>query len=245
MRNLVLHFTAGYIWAQFANVGHSVRTGESAFEDAHGTSFWDYLGADPDALRIFNATLSELRGDQHPAVEAAYDWAPVQTVVDVGGGNGSMLGTILAANGHLRGVLLDQAGVLPDTEAQLRSRGVLDRCELVACDFFESQPATGEAWILSQVLHDWGDASCHRILDRCRERLRPADRLLVVEIVTVPCRPDPQCGFSDINMLTLFGEARQRTVEEYASLFAECGLELSRILETQSSFSIVEASPAG
>jgi hypothetical protein len=243
MRNMVLHFSAEYIWRQFANVGYSVRTGESAFEDAHGTSFWEYVGADPEAQRVFNATLSELRGDQHPAVAAAYGWASVQTVVDVGGGNGSMLATILKANGHLRGVLLDQASVLRDAEAQLRARDVLDRCELVACDFFEAQPATGEAWILSQVLHDWDDESCRRILRRCRERLRPGDRLLVVEIVTVPCRPDPQCGFSDINMLTLFGEARQRTAAEYGALFAACGLELSRTLETDSSFTILEARP--
>jgi hypothetical protein len=243
MRNLVVHFSADYVWRQFADVGHSLRTGESAWEHANGEPFWDYLGARPDAHRTFNATLSELRGDQHPAVEAAYDWSPVRTVVDVGGGNGSMLATILEANEHLSGAVLDQAEVLPDADALLRSRGMRDRCELVACDFFESQPATGEAWILSQVLHDWDDARCRVILERCRERLRPDDRLLVVEIVTVPCEPDPRCGFSDINMMTLFGEARQRTVEEYRSLCGDCGLELTRVIPTESSFSIVEARP--
>jgi hypothetical protein len=243
MRNLVLHFSADYVWRQFADVGHTLRTGESAWEHANGTSFWDYLSSRPEAQRIFNATLSELRGDQHPAVEAAYDWTTVRTVVDVGGGNGSLLATILGANGHLAGVLLDQEDVLPDADVHLRSRGVRDRCELVACNFFESLPATGEAWILSQVLHDWDDAGCRVILERCRERLRPADRLLVVEIVTVPCEPDRRCGFSDINMMTLFGEARQRTADEYRSLYSECGLELSRVVPTESSFSIVEAQP--
>ena len=143
MRNLVLHFSADYVWRQFADVGHTLRTGESAWEHAHGTSFWDYLSSRPEAQRIFNATLSELRGDQHPAVEAAYDWTPVRTVVDVGGGNGSLLATILEANGHLAGVLLDQADVLPDADVHLRSRGVRDRCELVACNFFEAAPGYG------------------------------------------------------------------------------------------------------
>jgi hypothetical protein len=134
--------------------------------------------------------------------------------------------------------------VLPDADDQLRSRGVRERCELVACNFFEALPATGEAWVLSQVLHDWDDERCRLVLERCRERMRPDDRLLVVEVVTVPCEPDPQCGFSDINMLTLFGEARQRTAEEYDSLFETCGLALARILPTASAFSIVEARPA-
>jgi hypothetical protein len=244
VRNVVLHFTSDYIWRQFADVGHSLRTGESAFEHANATSFWAFLGSRPEAQQIFNATLSELRGDQHGAVEASYDWEPVRTVVDVGGGNGSLLAAILETNGHLGGVLLEQAEVLPDADDQLRSRGARDRCELVACDFFEALPATGEAWVLSQVLHDWDDARCRLILERCRERMRPDDRLLVVEVVTVPCEPDPQCGFSDINMLTLFGEARQRTAKEYETLFAGSGFALSRVLPTASAFSIVEARPA-
>jgi hypothetical protein len=121
---------------------------------------------------------------------------------------------------------------------------VRERCELVACNFFESLPATGEAWILSQILHDWDDDRCRVILERCRARLRPGDRLLVVEMVTVPCEPDRRCGFSDINMLSLFGEARQRTAEEYGSLFSACGLALSRVIPTDCPFSIVEALPS-
>lgn len=245
VRNVVLHFTSDSVWRQFATVGHSLRTGESAFEHANATSFWAFLASRPQAQQIFNATLSELRGDQHGALEGSYAWAAVRTVVDVGGGNGSLLGTILEANGHLRGVLLEQAEVLPDAEQLLRSRRVRDRCELVACDFFESVPATGETWLLSQVLHDWDDERCTVILEGIRARLRPGDRLLVVEMVTVPCEPDPQCGFGDINMLTLFGEARQRTAEEYGSLFEACGLVLSRVIPTASAFSIVEARPAG
>jgi hypothetical protein len=241
MRNFVLCFTADHVWGQFGGAAHSLRTGESAFEHAHGGSYWEFLRDHPDEQAIFSAMLSELRGGQHIAIAAAYDWSLVTTVVDVGGGNGSLLAAILETDERLRGVLLEQDAVLPDANAHLRARGLGDRCELVTCDFFESVPATGEAWLLSQVLHDWDDARCRVILELCRSRLRRDDRLLVVEIVTVPCQPDRQCGFSDINMLTLFGEARQRTAAEYESLFSACGLALSRVIPTESGFSIVEA----
>ena len=244
MRNVVLSFTTDRVWGQFGGADYTLRTGESAYEHEYGQSIWDFLRTHPEEQAVFNAMLGELRGGQHVAIAAAYDWSPVSTVVDVGGGNGSLLAAILERETRLRGVLPEQDGVLPDADAQLRARGVRDRCELVACDFFESVPAIGEAWILSQVLHDWDDARCRVILERCRARLRPGDRLLVVEIVTVACEPDRRCGFSDINMLTLFGEARQRTAEEYAALFSDCGLALSRVIPTAAAFSIVEALPA-
>jgi hypothetical protein len=244
LRNFVLSFTADHVWRQFGAADHSLLTGESAFEHVHGASFWEFVRAHPEEQAIFNAMLSELRGGQHVAIAAAYDWSEVTTVVDVGGGNGSLLAAILETDDRLQGVLLEQDTVLPDADGYLRARGVRDRCELAACDFFESASATGEAWVLSQILHDWDDARCRVILERCRSGLRADDRLLVVEIVTVPCEPDRQCGFSDINMLTLFGEARQRTTEEYRSLFSACGLVLSGVIPTESAFSIVEALPS-
>src|SRR5579864_3952109 len=96
---------------------------------------------------------------------------------------------------------------------------------------------------MCQVLHDWADAECRTILSRCREAMRPADRLLVIEMLTVPCQPNPQVSMVDMAMMMYFGEARQRTVEEYAQLFEATGLALTRVLPTAGAFSIVEARP--
>ena len=118
------------------------------------------------------------------------------------------------------------------------------RCELVGGSFFEPIQVQGDVWILSQVLHDWPDAECRTILMRCRERMRSADRLLVVEMVPVPGQPDVGIAILDMAMMTFGGEARQRTEEEYIELFAATGLSLVQVVKTGTAFSILEASPS-
>ena len=117
--------------------------------------------------------------------------------------------------------------------------------ELLGGSFFEPIAAEGEAWTLCQVLHDWPDAECRAVLGRCREAMRDTDRLLVVEMLTVPCEPNPGVATLDMMMLLYFGEARQRTVDEYKDLFGATGFELTRVLPTPSPFTIVEARPVG
>jgi hypothetical protein len=96
---------------------------------------------------------------------------------------------------------------------------------------------------MCQVLHDWPDAECRAILSRCRERMRETDRLLVIEMLSVPGEPNPGIAVLDMMMLLYFGEARQRTVAEYSDLFCATGLAYSRVVSTSSAFSIVEARP--
>ena len=174
-------------------------------------------------------------GDEHQQIADTYDWAGVNTVVDVAGGVGSLLVAILETRGAMRGVLVEQPKLLPDADRILSEHGVRDRCELLAESFFNSISAAGEVWTLSQVLHDWPDAECRTILRRCREAMRP-DRLLL----TVPCEPNVQVSLIDMLMLMYFEEARQRTVDEYKNLFDSTHFSLTRVLPTAGAFSIVE-----
>ena len=152
----------------------------------------------------------------------------MNTVVDVGGGAGSLLAAILETHPGKRGVLIDQPEVQPDAARLLSARGVGDRCDFVGGSFFDPMATTGEVWAMCQVLHDWPDAECRAILSRCRERMRETDRLLVIEMLTVPGEPNPGIAVLDMMMLLYFGEARQRTVAEYSELFRATGLEYSR-----------------
>jgi O-methyltransferase domain len=243
LRNWTLYATSRFIWDAWGAADHAMQTGDSAFVRAHGVSLWEYLRAHPDDDAVFNAMFAELWMGAHEAIAAAYDWSGAETVVDVGGGNGSLLATILEPNVHLRGIVVDQASVIPQAEAHLASRGVRERCELLAGDFFDRIPATGDVWLLSQILHDWDDRRSGLILENCRASMRSQDQLLVVEAVTVPCEPNRLVGLADVNMLTLFGEARQRTEAEYRDLFRLHGLELVGVVPTESAFSLVEARP--
>jgi ubiquinone/menaquinone biosynthesis C-methylase UbiE len=241
--NYALYVSSEHYAKSAAALGYSAETGLSATQHVFGESFWEHAKKYPKDGETFNRALAELRGDEHRQIADAYDWNGVSVVVDVGGGIGSLLAAIMKNHPEIRGVLVEQPELLIDADRALSEHGVRDRCELRAANFFESLPATGNVWTLCQVLHDWSDAQCVEILRRCREAMRPADRLLVLEMLTVPCEPKAQVGVVDMIMLMYFGEARQRTVEEYRHLFRSTDFEITRVLPTPGAFSIVEASP--
>lgn len=242
-RNAALFWGSEHVLQSAAALGHSMKTGEASFVHVFGESFWDRMRRLPKENELFNRALADLRGDEHQQITDAYDWNGVNTVVDVGGGAGSLLAAILEKRNDTRAILVEQQEVLPDAERLLSERGVLDRCRLMGGSFFKPISAEGEVWAVCQVLHDWPDADCRTILERCREALRHTDRLLVIEMLTVPCEPDPRVSIIDMMMLLYFGEARQRTVDEYKELFGATRFELTRVLPTASAFSIVEARP--
>jgi len=243
LRNFALYYTSEHYVKSAAAISHSVVTGQSATNHVFGQSFWEHMRQRPEDNEIFNRGLAELRGEEHQEIADAYDWTGVNTVVDVGGGVASLLVAILEKRRAIRGVLVEQPELLPDADRVLSQRGVRDRCELIAGNFFDRIPATGDVWALSQVLHDWPDAECRTILQRCREAMRPTDRLLVIEMLIVPCEANVRVSLIDLTMLMYFGEARQRTVDEYKHLFDVTGFSLTRVLPTAGAFSIVEASP--
>jgi hypothetical protein len=240
LRNYALFATSEQLLKSTAALGHSLETGEAAHDHALGQKVWDYMREHPEANAAFNKGLAEIRTDEQAAIAAAYDWTTVTSVVDVGGGAGALLASIVGGNAGVRGMLFDRPDVLPDADHLLTTRGVRDQCELIGGSFFEAMEVRADVWILSQILHDWADAECRMILARCRERMASGDRLLVVEMVPVPGRPDIGIALLDIMMMMFFGEARQRTVAEYNELFAATGFSPARELETGTAFSILE-----
>ncbi len=243
LRNYALFATSEQFLKSSAALGYSLETGQAAHDHALGQTVWEYMRDHPEDNVAFNRGLAEIRKDEQAAIAAAYDWTGVRSVVDVGAGAGALLASIVAGNPGVRGILFDRPDVLPDADHLLTARGVRERCELVGGSFFEAMQVTGDAWILSQVLHDWPDAQCRQILSRCREQMRPADRLLVVEMVPVPGQPDIGIALLDIGMMMFGGEARQRTEAEYNELFAATGFTPARVVVTGTAFSILEAKP--
>jgi hypothetical protein len=243
LRNYALFTTSEQFLKSSAALGHSLATGLAAHDHALGQKVWEYMRDHPEDNAAFNRGLAEIRKDEQAAIAAAYDWTGVTSVVDVGAGAGALLASIVAANPGVRGILFDRPDVLPDADHLLTARGVRERCELIGGSFFEPMQVTADVWILSQVLHDWPDAECRAILRSCRERMRVADRLLVIEMVPVPGQPDVGIALLDMTMMMFGGEARQRTVEEYNQLFAATRFAPARVTATGTAFSILEARP--
>jgi hypothetical protein len=222
------------------NLLHSIRTGDPAFQHVQGMDLWAYVNQDRDANTLFNAAMTSAASVKADATVRAYDFSKCGIVVDVGGGHGTLLATILAAHPKIRGVLFDLPHVVEGAGAVLRAAGVDDRCETVAGSFFEVVPTGGDAYIMQTVIHDWDDELSVRILQTCRRSMSKGAALLLVEQV-VPIGNDYHSSkFDDLNMLVTC-KGRERTAEEFRGLLSASGFTLSRILPTSSPWSVVEA----
>ncbi len=230
----------GWFWRPWGDLPHSVATGGSGFEHVFGMSLFEYLGRQPEAAAIYNEAMTNRSRQVNAAVLAACDFSGIHKLVDVGGGHGALLEAILAAHSGMTGVLFDLPQVVEGARGRLGAAGLLDRCELVGGDFFESAPRGGDAYLLKHVLHDWDDERAVAILRSCYRAMARGARLLVVEIV-IPPGNGPSFGkMLDLQMLVMYHGGRERTQAEYAALFAAAGFELARVVPTASLANVLE-----
>lgn len=234
-----------------AHLLDAVRTGRTPHDAFHGTSFFERL-TERDGDAAFGARMGGSAADLARALASVDRVARARVVVDIGGGNGTVLATLLTAHAHLRGVLLDVPAVLGAAAERLAAAGVRDRCTLVAGDFFDAVPSGGDVYLLSWILHDWDDERARRVLRACRDAGGGSAALLVTEIV-MPGRAAPRDAAAsptfdpfvvDLQMLLLTG-GRERTEDEYRALFASAGYELTTVQPVRSvrGVSLLEATP--
>ena len=216
-RPFVLNTAQVKSWRLPEHMMHMVKTGEPA---AGAGTMWSQLETSADDSRLFDAAMTAKSHQQIAGLLKAHDFSRYGRVVDVGGGAGHVLRAVLAANPRMRGVLFDR----PDVVEAAKARGSNERLEFVGGSFFEEVPA-GDATILMEVLHDWNDEECVRILKTVRRNAAPGSRLLIAE-ADVREGGGPSWGaLLDVIMMTLFA-GRQRTRAEFAAIFSAAGYEL-------------------
>jgi O-methyltransferase domain len=184
----------------------------------HAMGFFEYLTEHSEAGAWFDRGLANFAAPENAAIVGAYDFADFERVVDVGGGQGGLLAEILKAYPSLKGTLYDLPQVVRDP-AYLTAAGLVDRCEIVGGDFFESLPRGGDAYILKRILHDWSDQRCLEILRHCREAMDEKARILVVDAV-LPAGDEPHPGkVMDIFLMALTdgGNGRNRSSVNFMS----------------------------
>lgn len=202
--------------------------GGTAFDHVFGMSVWEYRAQHPEIGQAFHNNVAAATSGIVTALLDAYDFSPAGCVIDVGGGQGALLGGILQAYPKLQGVVFDK--YFAGAEKNLETLGVAERCRLIEGDFFADLPPSGDVYLLKAVIHDWNDAECVQILSQCRSAMPPESRLLLLE----RCMPERaeagnQTIFSDILMLVL-EHGRERTENELRSLLKEAGFnQLRRI----------------
>jgi len=225
-------------WAELL---HSVRTGQSAFEHAHGGSLFDWLERHPAENDLFSRAMTAGKRHHDAALVDHYDFSAASTVVDVGGGHGSLVLAIMDRYEQLGAIIADVTQVADGARQAVSAAGLQHRCEVVACDFFTSVPRGGDVYILSHILHDWDDLACGRILRSCREAMSPDAKLLLIESIVADDDRADRVKWLDLEMLVLTSGGRERTADEYAELLRSADLRPRRVLRTGQRRDIIEA----
>ena len=231
------HFRA---WGELL---HSVRTGEPAFEKIYGQGVFEFLAEHPEQGRIFDEAMSGIHGRETGAMLEAYDFFPIRTLADVGGGNGSVLRSLLKKHPQMRGILFDLPDVMRRARADFEAAGLLDRSKLVSGDFFESVAGGADAYLLRHIIHDWDDAKALRIIENIRRVIPQDGRLLLIESVIPPGNDEFMPKLLDLTMLVI-PCGKERTEQEYRELLERGGFHLERIVPTSTDISVIEAHPA-
>src|SRR5690349_2199493 len=157
----------------WGNLMHSVKTGEIAFDNFFGADVWKYFQQNPEDAAVFNNSMSAVTAHTNEAITSLYDFSQFGTIVDVGGGHGGLITSILEKNPEVKGVLFDAAEVIEGARPKIEAAGLADRLEAVAGDFFKSVPEGGDAYVMKWIIHDWDDEKSNTILKNIRTQMQP------------------------------------------------------------------------
>jgi hypothetical protein len=242
MRSIALMFHADWHDRAWDNLLYGVKTGKPPFDKAHGKPAFEWFESHPHAARIYNEANALKAMNSHRAVVDVYDFSDIETLTDVGGGYGSLIAEILLVYPMLRGVVAELPNVVPAARDQIMARDLDKRCNVIECDFFREIPAGGDAYLMSNILHDWKDDHCLKILRNCRRAMKPGSKLLIVETII------PQGNAFSIGKLLdlevfVMGGGCERTEDEFRCLLEECGFKHLRIIPTEEGISVIECIP--
>ena len=243
-RDMGLWITNPLLFRAYAEMMHAVETGDPAIKKVTGKTVFENVAADPALAAIFNNAMSSFSASVAPAAMKVYDFSGIRTLVDVAGGHGQVLTTILRAHPGMHGMLFELPHIIASAEPVIAASGVADRCRLAPGDFFTAIPAGGDAYLLKHVIHNWHDEDVVRILSNIRTALgdTPGGRVILLESVIRPGNEADYGKLMDVQMLVMPG-GRERTADEFAQLFARSGFELTGIDATDAALSVIEGRP--
>ncbi|HZJ47098.1 MAG TPA: methyltransferase [Pyrinomonadaceae bacterium] len=239
LRDIAAFMGADWHWSVWGQLSYSVRTGKPAWDHVHGKAAFPYFSENKEAGRIFDDAMSSNSSLAIDALLKAYDFSQYGILVEVAGGHGRLLSAIVAATHGLKGILFDQPYVIEGAGEKLKNSPVASRIELQSGDFFVSVPRGGDAYLMKHIIHDWDDERALSILTNVKRAMNPGAKLLLVEVVITEENTADVGKFVDLEMLVSPG-GKERTAQEYDELFARAGYRLTRIIPTESPYSVIE-----
>jgi len=243
IRGIVLFFGHPYHWEHWGHLPYSVQTGLPSIEALRGKPVFEWLDENPEIAAVFNEGMTSASNTEIEPVLAAYDFSGFSTIVDVGGGHGRLLAAILRKAPRAHGILFDAESVVAGAQPVLDDAGVAGRCAVVGGSFFESVPASGDAYVLKHIVHDWDEFKVLEILRNVRRAMATGAKLLLIETVIPDDDREHLSKLLDLEMLVA-GTGKERTASEYAELLGKAGFRKMRVIPTVGPASVVESEAA-
>ena len=227
----------------WGNLLYGIKTGKTAFNHTFNRDFYSYLKQDSEASGNFNEWMKETTREWLLPVLEAYDFSEVKTLVDVGGGIGTLTAVILNANPKMQAILFDREDVVVGAQRVLEGAGVADRCQIVGGNFFDAVLPDGDLYLISRVLLNWDDTDAIKILTNCYQAMTVKDRLVVVDFMLPKGQISPFMGLTSLNLFIL-GGTFMRTEDEFYNLLSSAGFKVTNTIQTTGPVSAIEAKPA-
>lgn len=235
-----------HLWPLYTHLLRSVRTGTRTRSRVSSRQVFKRLERDADASQVFNRAMAELSRLVAADLVRLHDFSKYRLIVDVGGGHGDLLTSILQVHPKAQGLLVDLPHAVPGAVERIEKLGLGERCQALSEDFFQSVAPGGDAYLLKTILHDWGDKDCMSLLRNCRKSIKPDGSLIVVERVMPDLMQSSALHRSvarmDLTMMLGFG-GHERTQSEYRALLERAGFTLVNISATAFEFCVLEARP--
>jgi hypothetical protein len=245
IRSILIYRDSAFFLRPISDLLYSIQTGAPAREKDLDVNGFEHLRRNHEDAYLFDAAMTEISGLWASSVADAYDFGQWGTLMDVGGGNGMLLASIMAANPNLQGVLADQPHVLECAcRHEIWQPELLRRVRFEPMDFFQTVPSGCRTYLMKNIIHDWDDERARQILSNCR-RAVPGDGVLLLVEYCVGRSNMPSIGKGvDLMMLTLTG-GKERTLHEHDKLLASAGFRLKRSIPLSNDVMILEAEPVG
>jgi len=239
MRPIARMFLSGWHDKAWNGLNYTVRTGKPSFDHTFGKPAFEWMEENPKERAILDQGQGFKAIGFSRAVMQAHDFSAFNLICDVGGGQGAFLIQLLANYPHIKGFVADLPEAAISAEKAIAKADLNDRCKAIPYDFFKKAPPVCDAYFLVNVLHDWEDEACCRILKNISQAMNADSKLWIIEYLV-----EPGPGFSvakllDIEVLVM-GGGRERTIDEYTSLLGCVGLAVSRVIPTKRGPALME-----
>lgn len=243
LRDLAIMHGDDWHWRSIGQMERKFTEGKSVVHHLYQVdSYWEYLAQNPEPQTLFNKAMVAVAKNFHTPFIESYDFSGLTKVVDVAGGQGTVISFILKKNPHLQGILFDMPQTVAEAAKFLEEQGVADRCQTVAGDMFKTVPEGGDLYIMSYIMADWDNESCLKIIKNIRNAIAKNGKLLIIDSIIPPANEHSWIKWLDLFELCM-GYGGPRTKEEYDAIFQRSGFQWVRTIDMNTPCSVMELVP--